>query len=81
MLRETCVRLKKDSHIPFDDKSLSRLQNLVKKYYYSFKPYKIFSAFYIKSDVEGLKSLAKIESIRVCKPDKGRGIVLVDKSN
>ena len=36
--------------------------------------------FFRKFDVEGLKSLAKNESICVCKHDKGRGVVLVDKS-
>ena len=49
------------------------------KYYYSFKPFKVFSAVFSRQDVLELKKLASNKDVVVCKPDKGRGVVLLDK--
>ena len=55
------------------------LQTLSHKLYYNFKPHKVFSSLFSKSDVKILKDLSKDESIIICKPDKGRGIVILNK--
>ena len=39
----------------------------------------IFSSIFTKADVNALKLLSTDKSIIVCKPDKGRGVVIVDK--
>ena len=57
----------------------SRIKAIAYKCYYNFKPYKIFSAIFSKSDVASLQSLAKNDTIIVTRPDKGRGVVIVDK--
>ena len=56
-----------------------KLHLLAYKYFYNFKPHKIFSAVFKGDDMKLLKNLAKNAKIIVCRPDKGRGIVIVDK--
>ena len=57
------------------------VQNLSYKYYYNFKHYKIFNAVFTKKNIFDLKNLAKNKSIIVCKPDKGRGVVILNKAD
>ena len=51
------------------------------KYYYNFDPRKIFSAIIKKNDVRSLRQLAKNKDIIITKPDKGRGVVIVNKTD
>ena len=55
------------------------LKSLAYKYYYGFKGHKIFSVI-CKKDIALLQSLASDENVIVNRPDKGRGIVVLDKS-
>ena len=57
----------------------SCLHNLSMKLFYNFKPYKVFSPFFSKHDFKILRDLSKDDSIIICKPDKGRGVVIVDR--
>ena len=56
------------------------LQNLAYKAFYNFKPYKIFSPIFSKSDITVLRNLSKDKNIVICKPDKGHGVVIMDKT-
>ena len=48
--------------------------------YYNFNPFKIFSSVVSKTDIRQLKELASNKEVIVCKPDKRRGVVLLDRS-
>ena len=56
------------------------LKNIAFKYFYNFKSRKIFSPIFSKTDVSELKQLGHNKDLIVCKPDKGKGMVLLDKS-
>ena len=60
---------------------LENMRNCVNKFYYNFKPSKVFSSIFRKQDIELLKSFAADhhDKLVVSKPDKGRGVVIVDK--
>lgn len=58
---------------------MNQLHSLSFKYFYNFKSYKVFSAVFSKQDLTSLKQLASNKDIIVCKPDKGRGVVILDK--
>ena len=59
----------------------SDLKTVAHKYFYGFKPHKVFSAVVKKQDLKELEELASNGDIIVSKPDKGRGVVIVDKAN
>ena len=46
---------------------------------YNFKSNDTFSCVLIFCDIAVLKSLSGNKDIIICKPDKGRGIVIIDK--
>ena len=58
-----------------------QLKCLAFKYFYNFKPFKVFSAIISFNDISLLKnfSLKYRSKIFVCKPDKGKGVVIVDR--
>ena len=56
------------------------LKLLSSKYFYNFRSSKIFSIF-TKNDLFELKSLANRNDIVVSRPDKGKGIVIANKSH
>ena len=58
----------------------SILHNLAFRVFYNFKPYKVFSPIFNKNDIKTLQNLSRDKSIVICRPDKGRGIVLLDKT-
>ena len=58
---------------------LHRLQVIAFKFYYNFKPYEVFTCVFKRSDVSELIKLSRNRDVIVCKPDKGRGIVLINK--
>ena len=58
-----------------------KFKDLSYKYYYTFKSSKVFSPFFRPSDIKLLKTFSKKfkSEIVVSSPDKGRGVVIVDK--
>ena len=60
----------------------SDLQVIVRKYFYSFNPFKTFSAIISKSNLTLLRNFAKDKNnIVVCKPDKGKATVIILDKN
>ena len=57
------------------------LQNIACKYFFNFKPYKVFSPIIKKSDFNILKNLSKDDSIVITRPDKGQGVVILNKTD
>ena len=55
------------------------LQNLSHKFFYNFKPHKVFSPLFSKSDIALLRDLSKDKNIIICRPDKGRGVVILNR--
>ena len=53
--------------------------NLANRFYYNFKSYKVFTPVIKRNDINILKDLSKDDSIVICKPDKGHGIVIMNK--
>ena len=51
------------------------------KFYYNFKPHKVFNPVINKDDINVLKRLSKDKRIIVCKPDKGRGVVIMNRKD
>ena len=68
------------SNITFDD-VVKSIQSLAHKYYYNFKPFKVFSAIFNKNDVKLLKSLSENKDLVVCKSDKSNNVVLMDRTD
>ena len=65
-----------------NDKLKERTHNLhfiAYKYFYNFKPHKVFSSIFIRVDVTLLKQLASNKNVIVSRLDKGRGVVLLNK--
>ena len=56
------------------------MQSLAFKYFHGFKPHKIFSPIFSNSDRNEIKKLALNKNIVVTKPDKGRGVVILDRN-
>ena len=59
---------------------LNKIHAISFKYYYNCNPFKIFSSVVSKTDICQLKKLASNKEVIVCKPEKGRGVVLLDRS-
>ena len=57
----------------------TKLRNICHKHYQGFRSSKVFSSIFSKEDVTLLKEWATDTSIIVTKPDKGRGVVILDK--
>ena len=57
----------------------SILHNLAYKTFYNFKPHKMFSPIFSKNDIKTLKTLSRDKTLVICRPDKGRGVVLMDR--
>ena len=57
------------------------VKTIASKHFYNFKSHKVFSPIFSKSDFNLLKDLGKDKDIVVCKPDKGRGVVLLNKTD
>ena len=67
---------------PFNFNDVKKqLQSIAFKYFYGFKAFKVFSPIFTKDDVNTIKSLAADKSIVVTRPDKGRGVVLLNRSD
>ena len=59
----------------------NQLRSIARKYFYNFKPHKNRSPIFSKQDFLDLNNLAKDDTIHVTKPDKGRGVVILDKED
>ena len=51
------------------------------KYFYNFKPRKVFPCIFTRDDVTLLKQLASNKNVIVSWPDEGRGVVLLNNDN
>lgn len=69
----------------FPGKNFNTLKNQIKhiayKSFYSFKSSNVFSPIFDKQDTELLRNLGKDRSIIVCSPDKGRGVVILNRTD
>ena len=59
----------------------SQLHSIANRHFYNFKPFKVFSPVFSKNDIKILQNLRNNKSIILCKPDKGRGVVIMNKSD
>ena len=57
------------------------VRNIAHKHYYGFKSRKVNSPIFKKDDFKLLKDLGKKTDLVICKPDKGNGVVLLNKSD
>ena len=57
------------------------LQSIANHFFYKFKPFKVFSPIIHKSDINILKDLSKDSNISICRPDKGNGVVIMNKND
>ena len=57
---------------------LNRLRNIAYSYYYKFNPRKVFSPIITRDDKQILRNLSKRKSITILRPDKGKGVVLLN---
>ena len=57
----------------------NKLHFLAYKYFYKFKPFKIFSYIFNRGDIANLRYMSRNKDIIICKPDKGSGVVIIDK--
>ena len=58
-----------------------QLQSLSYRYFYGFKSFKVFSSVFSKNDIQTLKDLSSNPDLIISRPDKGKGVVLVDKND
>ena len=77
---EKLVSCLKPSECTNFQEMIEQLKSIAYKYYYKFNPSKVFSAIFSKSDINLLKSLSKNSDIIITRPDKGRGVVITDRS-
>ena len=57
---------------------IHQLHFLAYKYYYNFKPHTVLSSIFSRNDLFLLKTLSSNKNIVVTKPDKGKGVVLLN---
>ena len=72
--------LKLNNDVNFSE-FLNKLHAISHKYFYNFNSYKVFSAVFTKKDVSDIRNLSRNNEIIVCKPDKGRAVVILNKSD
>ena len=56
------------------------MSNIAQKFFHTFKPHKVFSPVISREDLQLLKDFSKKSNIIVSPPDKGNGVVVLDKS-
>ena len=65
--------------VSFDDVKRS-VGSICQRFYDNFDSSKLFSPIFTRSDVALLKSFSSDKSIVIAKPDKGRGVVILDRA-
>ena len=63
------------------DELKCRIVSLCHKYFHSFNASKVFSPIFSHSDVTLLRRFSSDKSIVVTRPDKGRGVVILDRDS
>ena len=56
-----------------------QIKHISLKTFYSFKSCKVFSPIFNSNDMQIMKELGKDQNIVICSPDKGKGVVILDK--
>ena len=74
-------RLSKESCSTNCNDVIQKIKRLSHKFFYSFKPSKVFSPVIHKSDLKQFKEFSKKHDIVVSSANKGNGVVLVEKPN
>ena len=59
---------------------INKFHAISHKYFYNFNAFKIFSSVFSKKDIDDIRTLASNKEIIICKPDKGRGVIILDKA-
>ena len=72
--------LKLNNDVNFSE-FLNKLHSVSHKYFYNFNSYKVFSAVFNRKDIADIRNLSRNKEIIVCKPDKGRAVVIVNKND
>ena len=67
-------------NVCFDDVKRS-VASICQRYFQSFDPSKIFSPIFTRSDLSLLRNFSSDSSIVITRPDKGRGVVILDRSS
>ena len=66
---------------PIHNGHFSDVSNIIKQFADSnFSINKSFSPVFARDDITILKNLSKDSSIIICRPDKGRGVVILNKT-
>ena len=60
---------------------IRQFQTTAFKFFYNFNPHKIFSSVIKKGDIQLFKNLAANKDVIITKPDKGRGVVILNRSD
>ena len=63
------------------DRIIQSIKSVCFTTFYKFKSNNVFSPIFTKADFILLKSLGRDRNIVVCPPDKGRGVVILDRSD
>ena len=58
-----------------------QIKHVAMKSFYSFKSNRGFSPIFNMSDIQLLRSLGKDNSLVICSPDKGKGVVILNKAS
>lgn len=76
-------RLKNLNFYPGRDFSGLRqsIKNIANKCFYGFKSCKVFSPIFTKKDMTVLKNLGMDKNLVITKPDKGNGVVILNKAD
>ena len=78
---EKLLALTKNIECPNQNELRNRIKNVALKYFYNFKPHKIFSAVLNRYDISLLKKFSSNKNICIMKPDKGNGVVVLDRNS
>ncbi|NJN44452.1 MAG: hypothetical protein HC806_06855 [Anaerolineae bacterium] len=60
--------------------AINSIKGLAHKFYHGFNKSKVFSSIIQAGDIALLKSFGMRQDIVVCRPDKGKGVVVLDRS-
>ena len=58
-----------------------RVQSIASKFFYNFKSFKNMNPFFQKKDFSILKTLSKNNNIYVTRPDKSKGVVIMNRND
>ena len=79
-LESLAYRLSKEKCASDISDFFGKMSNIAQKFFHTFKPHKVFSPVISREDLQLLKDFSKKSNIIVSPPDKGNGVVVLDKS-